>query len=115
VGKYYGVFATYRREFIEELVVLKLVNGMHSQRLQRFMRTFSEIAYAVPCRGSKYEVFLPFFKVFEGGDELISKSKYCNLVNTVLCMVEKRGLINPPELEFIPDLSEKCLLGDVYD
>lgn len=109
IGSYYGVFATYRREFIEELVVLRLLNYDVNRHLQRNMRTYNEITYMVSCGESKYVTHLLPFKVLEGGDELIVKHKYCNLVNAVLCMLEKRKLITPSDVELVMETSDKCL------
>lgn len=109
VGNHYGVFATYRKEFIEEFVVFRLLSYDVNQYLQRNMRTYSEITYMVSCSENKYITHLLPFKVIEGGDELIIKYKYCNLVNTVLCMLEKRKLITPSDVELIVETSDKCL------
>lgn len=109
VGYYYGVFATYRREFIEEFVILRLLGYDVNQHLQKNMRTYSEITYMVSCNENKYVTHLLPFKVLEGGDELVVKHKYCSLVNTVLCMLEKRKLITPPDVELIVETSDRCL------
>lgn len=116
IGYYYGVFATYRKDFIEELTVIGAMNNYDFDRyLQRRMRTYSEITYVISCNGSKYDNRLPSFRVFEGGDELALKSRYCSLINMFLCMLERRGLINPPDVELIIETSSKCLLGDGGD
>ncbi|MEM4904336.1 MAG: hypothetical protein QXL28_05125, partial [Desulfurococcaceae archaeon] len=99
MGNYYGVFATYRKDFIEEFVVLRLLSYDVNQYLQKNMRTYSEITYMVSCTENKYAMRLFPFKVLEGGDELTVKHKYCSLVNSVLCMLEKRMLITPSDVE----------------
>lgn len=109
VGNYYGIFATYRRDFVEEFVVLKLLSFDINRNLQKYMRTYNEITYMVSCTGNKYTTHSLPFRVLEGGEELAVKYKYCNLVNTVLCMLEKRGLINPPSIELVVEISDKCL------
>lgn len=109
VGDYYGVFATYRREFIEEFIVLRLPSYDVNQYLQRNMRTYSEITYMVSCTENKYVTHLLPFRVLEGGDELTIRYKYCSLVSAVLCVLEKRRLITPSDVELIVETSDKCL------
>lgn len=116
IGHYYGVFATYRKDFIEELAVIEAtINYDYDRYLQKHMRTYNEITYVISCNGSKYDNRLPSFRVFEGGDELTLKNRYCGLINTFLCMLERRGLINPPDVELVIETSSKCLLGDSDD
>lgn len=117
LGTYYGVFATYRRGFMEEFLILKqpVLNGY--KFLEKSLRTFSEITYIISCNSTSHAPGLfPGFKTINGGDELIYSNMYCRALKTILCMLDRRGLINPPNIEHIIELSEKCLLlGDSYD
>jgi len=94
VGRFYGVFLTYRRGFLEELYIAKLQAYSLWRILEENLRTFNEVTYVVPCLGSKYEsVLLPGFRVIEGGEELVVKKRYCRLVDLLMQLLDKRGLI----------------------
>ncbi|MEM0001415.1 MAG: hypothetical protein QW211_00795 [Desulfurococcaceae archaeon] len=111
LGNYYGVFATYRRNFIEEFLILRLPVLNEYRFLEKNLRTFNEITYVLPCNSSGYVPSLfPGFKVINGGDRLVYGGIYCKIIKTVLCMLDKRGLINQPSTEHVIELGEKCLL-----
>ncbi|MEM0004063.1 MAG: hypothetical protein QXE10_05215 [Desulfurococcaceae archaeon] len=111
VGHSYGVFATYRRNFIEELLIVKLPVLNEYKFLEENLRTFNEVTYVLPCCDFEYSPSaLSGFKVFNGGDRLMHALTYCKMLKTVLCMLDRRGLINPPDVERIIELSDKCLL-----
>lgn len=110
LGKYYCVFATYRRDFIEELLITRYPLLDLNRYLQKTLRTYNEVTYVIPCNDGKYAVtLLSRFRVIEGGDELLLKNKYCSLINMVLCMLDKRGLMNPVNIGLTIEISEKCL------
>lgn len=109
LGKYYGVFATYRRDFLEELTVTRVLNVLNldiDKYLEKNMRTYDEITYTIPCNENKYSTRLNRFKVLEGGEEIVARQKYCKLVSTLLCMLESRGLISSLSMELIVELSD---------
>jgi hypothetical protein len=104
IGHYYAVFATYRREFLEELLIITVPVFNLKRVLEAKMKTIMEVSYVQPCIGSKYDsCILPGFKVFEGGDEHLVRLSRCKLVETILKMLDKRGLIKPSGVDVLSD------------
>ena len=109
VVDYYGVFATYRKNFIEELLVLRLQQGLDiSYILRKQLTTYNEITYILPCNENKYSNSILGFRIIEGGEELLVREQYCNLIKQLICILNTRtGLI--PSLGTI-STSNKCPL-----
>ncbi|MEM2025586.1 MAG: hypothetical protein QXW94_04775 [Desulfurococcaceae archaeon] len=108
LSDYYGAFATYRKDFLEEFNVVQVPATNLSRYLRSKLNTYSEISYVIPCTENKYNSSVQGFKVFEGWVELAQRRKYCQLINLILCILNRRGLINPLGIELLVEQSEKC-------
>lgn len=110
----HAVFATYRREFLEELhITSRSLILDFTKYLQEVMKTFHELSYVVSCTENKYTQRIRGLRVLEGGKYLLLLLEYCRLVSQVLCVLCRRELISPPNIEFIVETSVRCgALGD---
>ncbi|MEM0325921.1 MAG: hypothetical protein QW733_02685 [Desulfurococcaceae archaeon] len=107
--KDYAVFATYRKNFLEELHITSRALVLDFTRyIESALRTYHELTYAVPCTESKYTQSIRGLKVLEGGDYLLLMREYCRLITQILCILCRRGLINPPNTGSTVETSNKC-------
>lgn len=115
MGQYYSVFATFRKEFIEELYITQnpILLLYLPRILSKNMRTLEEITMILPCN-QKYSplVFHLPLRVVEGGEELVLKLKYCSLIDSLVCMLEKRAYIRLDSNSLLYQISDKCLMGE---
>lgn len=109
LNEHYGVFATFRKDFLEEFNIIHLRGLNLTRHLESVLSTYNEISYMIGCTESKYDPVVQGFKVLEGWTELVQRHKYCQLIKLVLCILNRRGLINPPHIELLVERSDKCL------
>ncbi|MEM4717565.1 MAG: hypothetical protein QXE81_02250 [Desulfurococcaceae archaeon] len=116
IGIYYSVFATYRKEFIEELYIMRNPLVRVDLVLKNNLKTIEEVSYVLSC-SSKYTVLstIPGFKVVEGGEELVLREKYCRLISLLICMLDRRGYMPASLVEDIYEVGSKCVLGGEFD
>lgn len=108
----YVVLATYRRDFLEEFVVLETQHIFDlTEYARRTLKTFHEITYILPCTESKYSHSIRGFRVIEGSDLLNFTAKYCCLILSVLSVLCGRGLFNPPDVDLVVNVSGKCCVA----
>lgn len=116
IGIYYSVFATYRKEFMEELYIVRNPIMRIDELLKNNLRTIEEVSYILPCSGKYSEALaVPGFRVIEGGEKLVIRENYCRLINLLTCMLDKRGYMLTPLAEDIFEVDDKCILGGGID
>ncbi|MEM4756822.1 MAG: hypothetical protein QW254_02110 [Desulfurococcaceae archaeon] len=104
----YVVLITYRRNFIEELKITRTPVIINEDSFSSLLNTWDEISNVLVCTGNKYSGYIRSFKIIEGGDELVLKIGYCDMVIKMLCMLEKYMPINNKGLDFVINPSDIC-------